>query len=171
MSALRACSNTEQIVRNHAKAAALAGMERFEAPRADLAILVFLIFVTSIAGCIGMTMYWMMQPTVIANVAFTEPKQTRSFLHDIKASPVPDMEQAALDVANEENAELGFKTPVVLAAAPAAVEPPPEPKKEVKHVAKPPKKRVAQVQRREPDARHAWGFNRGFFGYGGGWYW
>jgi hypothetical protein len=139
-------------------------MDRFEAPRVDIVMLVILTLVTGIAGSFGATMYWMMQPTVIANSQFTEPKQKRSVLHEMAASPVPDMEQAAFDVATEENAELGFPPPVALAStdaltAMASAESrqdvkPPQPK-----AAK--QKRVAQAPKRavpEPVAqRQAWG--------------
>jgi hypothetical protein len=144
-------------------------MDRFEAPRVDVVVLVMLLLVTGIAASFGATMYWAMQPTVIANSQFTELKQKRSFLHELTASPVPDMEQAAFDVATEENAELGFPPPVALAStealtAMASAQPKQEDAAPRPKPAK--QKRVAQVQKRAPPApapqRQAWGLF-GFF--------
>ena len=138
-------------------------MERFEAPRADFAVLVFLVCATVIAGCVGATLYWLTLPTVIPNASFAEPKRTSvSYLHELAAvSPVPDMERAARDVAQEENAELGLDALTAFAAATPTAVATPEPKiREVKERPKPAKpKRVVHVQKRAPvEPWQNWGF-------------
>jgi hypothetical protein len=147
-------------------------MTRFEVPRADFAILTFLVGVTGIAVGLGAMLYWLMLPTVIPNGALAAPKRApASYLQELTAlSPVADMERAAREVAKEENAELGLQTPVAVAdVTPPAPELPKARTREAKQTQKPARpKRVLHAQRRAPEP-WAWGFAQRPFG-GGFWF-
>jgi hypothetical protein len=147
-------------------------MTHFNVPRADLAIFVFLVCVTGVAGSVGALLYWLMLPTVIPNAVFVEVKpRAMPFVRQLKeAAIVSDMERAAVDGAMAQNAELGIKTPAALAALAGAAhaEALPEQKVEPKQAQKQqqrPKRVAQQVPRRAPpEPWQRWGFAQRAFG-------
>lgn len=88
-------------------------MERFEAPRADSAILLYLGCVTAILGLFAWSFYGLMQPTVVPNLGlakyeYKEPGHATIFSHKISVS-MEDMERTAIAAAQHENEDQGIE--------------------------------------------------------------
>lgn len=125
-------------------------MERFEAPQADHAILLYLACVTAIVGLFGWSFYALMQPTVVPNLGmanYKQPTRASAFLHKIDDS-FEEMERSAIAAAQQDNKEQGLKPTRAFASAERAPAAQPEPSTTAAKQAKraPPKR----VVRREP---------------------
>lgn len=118
-------------------------------------------------------MVWLTQPTVIPNAPYDlaeAQRRTPIILRAASAAPAPDLEQAAIAMATQENQIQGLRPIAVAAAEPAPVLP------AAQAAAKPakPKRAVARAPRREVETAFAsswWGGGgHSMFGGGGGWY-
>jgi hypothetical protein len=86
-------------------------MERIEAPRADLPLLLYLACVTALLGLFASAFYGLMQPTVIPNAGmagYKAPGPANMFLHKPDSS-AEAMERAAIDAARAENEDQGIE--------------------------------------------------------------
>jgi hypothetical protein len=152
---------------------ALANMSRFDPPKADNALLAFLVGVLSLVLSFALCMYWLMQPTVVANagaVAFESEKSVAVILPS--RSTILEIEQSEVAAALLENESQGLESVAV-----ANHEPQTDPKRKLaKAPPRTPKsKRVVRVQRPPigPFAHDAWAFapNRArSFGAFGSWF-
>jgi hypothetical protein len=136
-------------------------MDRFEAPRADIALLLYLAFVIAFMGLFAAALFWLTRPTVLPNSGFAvskPPVQAFQFQDVAAATSVEDMERRAFAAAEKENAAQGIdalmafakvgRTKLADKRAPAReAKPPPKPPK---------KKRVAKAPRHERVAADPW---------------
>lgn len=120
-------------------------------------------------------MVWLTQPTVIPNAPYDlagAERRTPIILRAASAAPAPDLEQAAIAMAAQENTIQGLRPIAVAAAEPHTASVPPA----AQVAAKPakPKRAVARAPRRETGTAFAsswWGGGgHSMFGGGGGWY-
>lgn len=130
-------------------------MFRVEPPTADNALLGFLLAVFAAVSGVGFFIYWLSQPTVLANADF-ETKRTSAII--LRSSDF-DIETSAINLARQENERQGLR-PVALAdAKPEAPVPP-----VVKAASSKPsaRKRVVRSEPRDfgwpSDRRSAWAF-------------
>ena len=156
---------------------------RFEPPKADNALLGYLIGVLSLVSIFAFGMYRAMQPTILPNAGTAAvERQVGTFgLERDKSvvvllasrSTIDQIEQSELAVALVENERQGLES-----VALASHKPPKDPAQKLAKVlprtpAKP--KRVVRVQRPDPGpfGQHAWAFgstgSRSFGGFGS-WY-
>ena len=139
-------------------------------PTADAALLIYLSSVLSLFLGFALSMYWLMQPTVLPNAGLAgfETQKQRAVVLLASKSPVPDIlldiQRSELAFALQENERQGLQPFALASAAPGLAAPPP-----AKTVPTAPKaKRVVRVQRQPSEpayASNAWGHFGGF----GGW--
>lgn len=137
-------------------------LQRFEAPRADYALLLYLASVTALLGLFAWSFYALMQPTVVPNLGmanYKEPGRATAFLHRLDSS-FEEMERTAIAAALQDNKEQGIEPARAFASAERA-----ETKSNGSHAdvtpvaAKQPKRQPPKrVVRREPvaDTWHSW---------------
>lgn len=145
---------------------ALLGMSRVNPPTADNALLSFMLAVLAAVAGVGFFIYWLAQPTVLANADF-ETKRTSAII--LRSSDF-DIETSAINLARQENERQGLR-PVALAAAERSLPAPPVAKVATSKPSV--RKRVARSEPRDfgwsPDRRSAWAFepSRGHERFGG----
>ena len=139
-------------------------MERFEAPRADLPLLMYLVCVVSILGFFACSFFAMMQPTVIPNAGLAKYKAPGAaiVLFSYKVDPSAEtMERTAIAAAKQDNRDQGIEPLKAFAAAEAVPGNTPPPGIEAS--AKPAKPK--QVARKRPQPQQQgpidpWQFRR-----------
>ena len=146
-------------------------MRHPDQPTADAALLVYLSSVLSLLLGFALSMYWLMQPTVLPNAGLAgfEAQKQRSVVLLASKSPVLDIlldiQSSELAFALQENERQGL-APFALASAGPEIAPPPP----AKTVPTAPKaKRIVKAQRQPSEpayASNAWGH----FGGLGGWF-
>ena len=97
-------------------------MSQFEPPTADNALLGFMLAVLSTVACLGLFIYWLLQPTVLTN-AGAEAVANRRPSTAILSAAAFDIETSAIALAQQENERQGLR-PVALAAAEPSASPP-----------------------------------------------
>ena len=151
----------------------LANMSRFDPPKADNALLGFLVGVLTLVSSFALCIYWLMQPTVVANAGAVEFEREKSVAVILPLrSTILEIEQSEVATALLENEIQGLEIVAV-----ANHEPQADPKSKLaKAPPRTPTKRVVRVVRvqRLPIGPHdAWAFapNRaGSFGAFGSWF-
>ena len=97
-------------------------MNRVEAPRADLALFLYLACVTAVLGLFAFAFYTLMQPTVVPNAGmagYKAPGPAALFLH--KPEPSSEaMERAAVAAAHADNKKQGIEPLRAFASVEAA---------------------------------------------------
>ena len=128
---------------------ALANKARFEPPKADNALLGFLIGVLSLVSIFALCMYWGMQPTVLANAGAAEFEKDKSVAIMLASRPtIDEIEQSEVAAARQENESQGLSS-VALASHKPQTDPSAKlAKAPPRTPAKP--KRVARVHRPDP---------------------
>jgi len=150
---------------------ALANKARFEPPKADNALLGFLIGVLSLVSIFALCMYWGTRPTVLANAGAASFEKDKSVAIMLASRPTTDeIERSEVAAARRENESQGLSS-VALAAHKPQTEPAQKLAKAAPRTpAKP--KRVARVHRPDPGpfGHNAWAFapmgGRPFGGFG-----
>lgn len=142
-------------------------MRHPDQPTADAALLVYLSSVLSLFLGFALSMYWLMQPTVLPNAGLAgfEAQKQRSVVLLASKSPVLDIQRSELAFALQENERQGLE-PFALASAAPEIAPPPL-AKTAPTAAK--TKRVVKVQRRPSEPAYA-SSSWGHFGGLGGWF-
>jgi hypothetical protein len=147
---------------------------RSEPPRADNALLGFLIGVLSLTSVFAFGMYWGMQPTVLENAGAAVFRADKSVAVMLASRPtIDEIEQSEVAAARLENESQGLPS-----VARASHKPQTDPaQKFAKARARTPakSKRVARVHRPDtgPIGQHAWAFapmGARSFGAFGSWY-
>jgi hypothetical protein len=143
----------------------------YEEPKADTALLAYLMCVTAVLGLFAWSFYALMQPTVVPNAGLAQYKAPASaiFLHRIDTSE--RIENAAVAAAKQANREQGIEPSRAYASAePALAAPGALAAKPATSVARQPKQaKPKRVVRREP-VRDRWGWefaSGGWFGSAG----
>jgi hypothetical protein len=146
-------------------------MRHPDQPTADAALLVYLSSVLSLFLGFALSMYWLMQPTVLPNAGLAgfEAQKQRAVVLLASKSPVLDIlldiQRSELAFALQENERQGLQ-PFALASAEPELAPPPLAKAAP---TAPKTKRAVRVQRQPSDpayASNAWGHSGGL----GGWF-
>ena len=153
---------------------AWANKARSEPPKADNAVLGFMIGVLSLVSIFAFCMYWAMQPTVLANAgtAVFESDKPVAVLLASRAT-IDEIEKSEVATAQLENENQGLQTVALASRKPQVDDAQKLAKASPRTPAKP--KRVARVYRPDtgPFGRHAWAFApmgaRSFGGFGN-WY-
>jgi hypothetical protein len=92
-------------------------MERINAPKADLPVLTYLLFIVAFLGLLVWLFYRLMLPTIIPNpgiAAYRPPVRTSTFLQIIAKSP--DLERMARQASEEEAIAQGLERRLTVAA-------------------------------------------------------
>jgi hypothetical protein len=150
---------------------ALANMSRFDPPKADNALLGFLVGVLTLVSSFALCIYWLMQPTVVANAGAVEFEREKSVAVILPLrSTILEIEQSEVATALLENEIQGLESVAVADHEPQAD---PEPKLAKAPPRTPKTKRVVRVVRvqRLPIGPHdAWAFAPRSFGAFGSWF-
>lgn len=154
---------------------ALANMSRFDPPKADNALLGFLVGVLTLVSSFALCIYWLMQPTVVANAGAVEFEREKSVAVILPLrSTILEIEQSEVATALLENEIQGLESVAVANHEPQAD---PKPKLAKAPSSRTPKTkrvvRVVRVQRLPIGPHDAWAFapNRaGSFGAFGSWF-
>ena len=155
---------------------AMVDMSRFDPPKADNALLCFLVGVLSLMSTFALFMYWLVQPTVVhsAGAGALEREASVAFVL-VSRSPIVEIEQSEVAAALLENESQGLQSAAAAIYAPrTASTPKPQtvstPKLAKKSPRTPKPTQVVRTQRPHigPFPRDAWAFapgNRSFSGW------
>ncbi|MGH6769814.1 MAG: hypothetical protein ACRECO_12440 [Xanthobacteraceae bacterium] len=136
-------------------------MDRFDSPRADIALLFYLALVIAFMGLFAAAIFWLTRPTVLPNAgyaAYKPPVQAFRFQEAAAMTSAEDMEGRALAVAERENAKQGIDALMAFArvgrTTVADRRPPSHDVKPTPRASK--KRRVAKAPRPQRVAGDAW---------------
>ena len=153
---------------------ALANKARFEPPKADNALLGFLIGVLSLVSIFALCMYWGTRPTVLANAGTASFEKDKSVAIMLASRPTTDeIEKSEVAAARRENESQGLSSVALAGHKPQTESAQKLAKAAPRTPAKP--KRVVRVHRPDTDpfGHNAWAFAptgaRSFGGFGS-WY-
>jgi hypothetical protein len=94
-------------------------MEHFNAPKVDLPVLTYLLYIGAIIGLVAWLFYRLMLPTIIPNPglsAYRSPVRASTFLQITAQSPVPDIERMATEAAEDQTIKQGLERRFTVAA-------------------------------------------------------
>jgi hypothetical protein len=151
-------------------------MSRFDPPKADNAVLVFLVGALSLMSSFALCMYWLMQPTVVANARAFAFEREKSIAVTLPfRSIIDEIEQSEVAAALQENKSQGIQGIAAADIAVANHEPQTvaAPKRARASPRTPKSQRVVRVRRPDIGPFDAWAFAPGrtrSFGGFGSWY-
>ena len=150
---------------------ALANKARFEPPKADNALLGFLIGVLSLVSIFALCLYWGTRPTVLANAGVAAFEKDKSVAVMLASRPTTDeIERSEVAAARRENETQGLSSAALASHKPQTDSAQKLAKAAPRTPAKP--KRVARAPRPDtgPFGQNAWAFApmgaRSFGGFG-----
>jgi hypothetical protein len=151
-------------------------MSRFDPPKADNAMLVFLVGALSLMSSFALCMYWLMQPTVVANAGAAAFERDKSIAVILPfRSTIAEIERSEVAAARLENESQGIQGIAVasIGVANHEAQPGPAPKRANASPRPAKSQRVARVRRPDIGPFDAWAFAPGrtrAFGGFGSWY-